>query len=487
MKLHKRYVKRNSKLYTNLIVSISSTIILYAITLLSILALIKFSLILLIVRSGYIISSPVLNTRILYSGYWLRLKHGLAITTTGSLVYIIVIFFTHINIVPNYLILLEWIISSLLISLTTLYFAGASPHVSCSSKTIKSTAPPSIEAIESKVILITGAGGSIGSELCRQILAHNPKGIILIDNNENYLFELCEDLKHITNNNEIDISYYLTNILDVEKMDSIFSVHKPDIVFHTAAYKHVPMVEKHKIEAANNNIIGTKIVADLSNKYNVDNFVFISTDKSVNPTSFMGVTKKIAEMYVRSLEKISRCSFIIVRFGNVLNSKGSVMPLFRKQLARGGPITITHPKMERYFMTISEAANLILTAPSVGKSGDILLLDMGKPVNILDIVRRLLKEDNRAKDDINIIFVGMRPGEKLYEDLLSEDEEVIATKEGKINIIRGTDVDIHSLSREIDELKAMIKERDEKEILLKCKKILPSYKPWPAKKTQAYI
>ncbi len=289
--------------------------------------------------------------------------------------------------------------------------------------------------IQGRVILVTGAAGSIGTELCEQILGFNPASLVMIDRGENYLHELKVTLdKYDTS---VRTHFVYGSITNEEKMENIFERYRPDIVFHAAANKHVPIMEHNIDEAISNNIYGTKVVADLSDKYDVDSFVLISTDKVVKPTSIMGMTKRIAEQYVRFLSKKSQTRFSSVRFGNVLGSKGSVVPMFKEQIARGGPVTITHPKMERFLMLIPEAVGLILQTTALNNfGGKTFVLEMGCPVKIIDLARKMIQlSGKKGQDNIKIKYVGIRPGEKLREELVLEEEEIIPTSHEKIKIL----------------------------------------------------
>lgn len=286
--------------------------------------------------------------------------------------------------------------------------------------------------ISDKTILITGAAGSIGSELVRQIIKFNPKLLILYDMAETSLYEL--ELEIYEKHNFANFVSILGDVRNKDKLRKIFEHFSPEIVFHAAAYKHVPVMEKNPSEGISTNILGTKILADLSHEFNVEKFIFISTDKAVNPTGIMGATKRIAEMYIQSLNDYSSTAFITTRFGNVLGSNGSVIPRFIKQIKEGGPITITHPEITRYFMTIPEACQLVLEAAAMGKGGEIFLFDMGKPIKILDLAKNLIKLLGYKENDIKIIFTGLRPGEKLYEELLLNSEKHKPTYHPKILI-----------------------------------------------------
>jgi FlaA1/EpsC-like NDP-sugar epimerase len=289
--------------------------------------------------------------------------------------------------------------------------------------------------IQGRVVMITGAAGSIGTELCEQILGFNPASLIMIDRGENYLHELKVILdKYDTS---VQTHFIYGSITNKEKMENVFERYRPDIVFHAAANKHVPIMEHNIDEAISNNIYGTKVIADLSNKYNVHRFVLISTDKVVKPTSIMGMTKRIAEQYVRFLAKTSQTRFSSVRFGNVLGSKGSVVPIFKEQIARGGPVTITHPKMERFLMLIPEAVGLILQTTALnGSGGRTFVLDMGCPVKIVDLARKMIQiSEKEGLNNIKIKYVGIRPGEKLREELVLDEEEIFPTVYEKIKML----------------------------------------------------
>jgi len=275
--------------------------------------------------------------------------------------------------------------------------------------------------IKDEVILVTGAGGSIGSEVCRQISKFAPKEIILLGHGENSIHSIELELKASYGQN-ITFTTEIADIQDRAKMFSIMKKRLPSVVFHAAAHKHVPLMERNPDEAVKNNVIGTKNVAEAADAANVSTFVMISTDKAVNPTSVMGATKRLAEMIIQNLDSRSNTRFVAVRFGNVLGSRGSVIPYFKEQIKKGGPVTVTHPEMIRYFMTIPEASRLVLQAGALARGGEIFVLDMGEPVKIVDLARNLIKLSGHSEDDIKIVFTGMRPGEKLYEELLNKEE-----------------------------------------------------------------
>jgi FlaA1/EpsC-like NDP-sugar epimerase len=283
-----------------------------------------------------------------------------------------------------------------------------------------------------EVILVTGAGGSIGSELCRQLCQFTPAKLLLFEQAENALYEIQRSL---TASFPAQVLVpCLGDILDRDLLEAVFSCHEPRIVFHAAAHKHVPLLEANPREAVKNNIFGTKALADAAETHGVQTFVGISTDKAVNPSSVMGATKRVAEMYLQSLSQLSRTQFVAVRFGNVLGSTGSVIPLFKEQIAQGGPVTVTHPEMCRYFMTIPEAAGLVLQAASMGKGGEIFVLDMGTPVRIVDLAKDLIRLSGLRLEDIEIQYNGIRPGEKLFEELLLSTEDADTTRHPKIFI-----------------------------------------------------
>ncbi|WLR41577.1 nucleoside-diphosphate sugar epimerase/dehydratase [Bacillus carboniphilus] len=275
--------------------------------------------------------------------------------------------------------------------------------------------------VTGKTILVTGAGGSIGSEICRQVIKYKPKKIVLLGHGENSIYHIEMELLNCFKN-KVEL---LTEIADIQDRDKIFSIiehHQPTIVYHAAAHKHVPLMERNPEEAIKNNIIGTKNVVEASDTFGVDTFVMVSTDKAVNPTNVMGATKRVAEMIVQHYASISKTKFVAVRFGNVLGSRGSVIPLFKKQIQSGGPITVTHPEITRYFMTIPEASRLVIQAGALAKGEEIFVLDMGEPVKIVDLAKNLIVLSGYSLDDIEIKFTGLRPGEKMYEELLNENE-----------------------------------------------------------------
>ena len=290
-------------------------------------------------------------------------------------------------------------------------------------------------SIRSRVVLVTGAGGSIGSELCRQVSRFGPSKLVLVERYENALFEIHRELRGLFP--DVPIEPCIADVCDAGRMEQVFAAVSPELVFHAAAHKHVPMMEWNPCEAVKNNVGGTRILADLSDKHGVQRFVLVSTDKAVNPTSVMGATKRVAEIYLQALARRSETRFVTVRFGNVLGSAGSVIPIFREQIARGGPVTVTHPEMRRYFMTIPEASQLVMQAGAMGEGGEIYILDMGEPVKIVDLARDLITLSGlRPDDDIEIRFSGVRPGEKLFEELSTDAEHADKTKHPKVFIGR---------------------------------------------------
>ena len=302
--------------------------------------------------------------------------------------------------------------------------------------------------VAGETVLVTGAGGSIGSEICRQLMQFSPEKIILVGHGEYSIYTIDKELKQKYGEDDIEIIPIIGDIQDEERMLEIVETYRPKTVYHAAAHKHVPLMEYNPHEAVKNNIIGTKNIAQAADKFGVDTFVLISTDKAVNPTNVMGATKRIAEMIVQSLNRKSNTKFVAVRFGNVLGSRGSVIPLFKEQIANGGPVTVTDPRMTRYFMTIPEATRLVIQAGALANGGEVFVLDMGEPVKIVDLAKNLIRLSGYTEDEIEIKFTGIRPGEKLYEELLSEDEILPGQVYEKIYVGRTTEVD----DRFIDEL-----------------------------------
>ena len=331
--------------------------------------------------------------------------------------------------------------------------------------------------LKNKVILITGAAGSIGSELARQVLSHSPKRLVLVDQAESAIYTLQYELKNATEqiNNHHSIVFLVANVKDRFRMTNIMDMYRPDIIFHAAAYKHVPLMEENPYEALMVNVFGTKIMSDLAVKFEVEKFVMISTDKAVNPTNIMGASKRIAEIYIQSLAN-GKTRFVTTRFGNVLGSNGSVVPLFRKQIERGGPVTITHKDITRYFMTIQEACSLVLEAGAMGKGDDIFVFDMGQPVKIYDLAVKMIRLYGfKPEIDIKIKETGLRSGEKLYEELLTNSENLLPTPHPKIMRARVSGLTYKEVSKFIDELTALIIEEDEFQIVGKMKEIVPEF------------
>jgi FlaA1/EpsC-like NDP-sugar epimerase len=324
------------------------------------------------------------------------------------------------------------------------------------------------------VVLVTGGGGSIGSELCRQIIRYNPKQLLLLDIYENNAYELQQELKR--HYPQLNLRVLIASVRDAARLESIFSTYKPAVVFHAAAHKHVPLMEENPQEAIKNNVFGTLNVAECADKYGARRFVMISTDKAVNPTNIMGATKRICEMIIQGMDKKSKTEYVAVRFGNVLGSNGSVIPLFKKQIAAGGPVTVTHPEINRFFMTIPEAVQLVLQAGAMAKGGEIFVLDMGQPVKIADLAKDLIRLSGFEPDiDIEIKYTGLRPGEKLYEELLMAEEGLTATKHEKIFVGKPLHIDIDELKSELQKLR-FIATGSKEGIIEFVKKLVPTYK-----------
>ncbi len=312
------------------------------------------------------------------------------------------------------------------------------------------------ESLSGKTVLVTGGAGSIGSELCRQVLSFHPEKLIVYDHSEYGIFQLEQEFSK-QNFPETEIIYNTASILDPEALDGVFSKHSPEIVFHAAAYKHVPLMQDNPYAAIRNNILGTKQVVDAAHRHQVERFVLISTDKAVRPTSVMGATKLMAEKYLQAMAQSSSTTFITVRFGNVLNSVGSVVPTFRKQIEAGGPITVTDEKMVRYFMTIPEASQLVLQAGAVGKSGNVLILEMGEPVKIVDLAKDMIELSGlNYPEDIDIQFTGLRPGEKMYEELFYSHEQSAEKIHEKIILGSGFAPSVMQINNELQKIKAIL-------------------------------
>jgi FlaA1/EpsC-like NDP-sugar epimerase len=331
--------------------------------------------------------------------------------------------------------------------------------------------------IKGKRILVTGAAGSIGSEIVRQLIPYAPELIILCDQAETPLHTL--ELELIENGTRANCVSYLADITNLSRMESLFEEFKPQYVYHAAAYKHVPMMELCPTEAVRNNVVGVKLIADLSVKYNVERFVMISTDKAVNPTNVMGASKRMAEMYVQALSKQEGIGtkFITTRFGNVLGSNGSVIIRFKEQIEKGGPVTVTHPNITRYFMTIPEACQLVLEAGSMGNGGEIFVFDMGQPVAIADLAKKMIRLYGLIPNiDINITYSGLRPGEKLYEELLNDEENTTQTYHDKILIAKVRDVSFDLVYQSTIELENILNtSNDEMQLVSKMKELVPEY------------
>lgn len=337
-------------------------------------------------------------------------------------------------------------------------------------------------SIENKTVLVTGGGGSIGSELCRQISQLAPKKLIIIDNNEFNLYSIDMELNKKMDPNKIHA--YLCNVTDKIEIEKIFSLHQPELVFHVAAYKHVPLLEQHVRVSMFNNIIGTKTVAKAAEKNNVPLFVLISTDKAVNPTNVMGATKRASEVFCQNLNLYSATRFVTVRFGNVLDSAGSVIPLFRKQLQNGGPLTVTHQDISRYFMTIPEASQLILQATTMQDQGDIFVLDMGEPVNIRYLAEQMIKLSGKiVGQDIEIEFIGLRPGEKLHEELFHQHENSCETSHPKIKQANIRAYDLSKINYLINEIEIACDNNDEQTLREILYQLVPEYKEAHANQT----
>ncbi len=329
-------------------------------------------------------------------------------------------------------------------------------------------------SIRGAVVMVTGAGGSIGSELCRQVCRYAPARLVLVERFENALFEIHREL--VGTYPELTIDPQIGDVTDVRRMAQVFAGARPKVVFHAAAHKHVPMMEQNPGEAVKNNVGGTRLVADLADRAGVERFVLVSTDKAVNPTSVMGATKRVAEIYTQALAQRSKTRFVTVRFGNVLGSNGSVIPIFKQQIAAGGPVTVTHPDMQRYFMTIPEASQLVLQAGAMGAGGEIFILDMGEPVKIVDLARDLISLSGfRPGVDIEIKFSGVRPGEKLFEQLATDAEHADKTKHPKIFIGRIASPAWAEVSHGVDALAALVDDSDAGRIRAALRTLVPEY------------
>ena len=334
------------------------------------------------------------------------------------------------------------------------------------------------ELIHNKVVLVTGGGGSIGSELCRQIIRFEPERLIIVDIYENNLYDIEQELKY--NYPQAKIDAIVASVRDKDRLNEIFNEFKPYLVFHAAAHKHVPLMETSPLEAIKNNVFGTYNAVNCADEYNVKRFVLISTDKAVNPTNIMGATKRLCEMIIQAKNKVSNTEYVAVRFGNVLGSNGSVVPLFKKQIAHGGPVTVTHKDITRFFMTIPEAVSLVLQAMSGAKGGEIFVLDMGEPVKIYDMAKKLIKLSGLEPDvDIPIKVTGLRPGEKLYEEILMQEEGLTETKHDKIHIAKPCNIDIKMIINKLNKLRKLVDTNNNenlKEIKDTLHDVVPTYK-----------
>ena len=329
--------------------------------------------------------------------------------------------------------------------------------------------------VSGRVIMVTGGGGSIGSELCRQIAGHNPKQLIIVDIYENNAYDIQQELARKYPG--LNLVVLIASVRNTLRMDKIFEEYKPEIVYHAAAHKHVPLMEESPNEAIKNNVFGTLKVVKAADKWKVKKFVLISTDKAVNPTNVMGATKRLCEMIVQAYNDRSETEFVAVRFGNVLGSNGSVIPLFKKQIEEGGPVTVTHPEIIRYFMTIPEAVALVLQAGAYAKGGEIFVLDMGEPVKILDLAENLIKLSGlRVGDDIEIVFTGLRPGEKLFEEMLMDEEGLEDTDNKRIHIGHPINFDEKTFLTQIEDVKAFVEsEPDIESVKKKIAELVPTY------------
>ena len=334
------------------------------------------------------------------------------------------------------------------------------------------------ELIKDKVVLVTGGGGSIGSELCRQIIKFKPQRLVIVDIYENNLYDIEQELKF--NYPKIQIDAIVASVREKERLNEIFAEYKPYLVFHAAAHKHVPLMETSPLEAIKNNVFGTYNVVNCADEYGVKRFILISTDKAVNPTNIMGATKRLCEMIVQAKNKVSNTEYAAVRFGNVLGSNGSVVPLFKKQIAKGGPVTVTHKEITRFFMTIPEAVSLVLQAMSTAKGGEIFVLDMGEPVKIYDMAIKLIKLSGLEPNvDIQIKITGLRPGEKLYEELLMSEEGLQATKHDKIHVAEPMQIDMNMIEEKLTDLRALLENcnnEQKDEIKKVIKEVVPTFR-----------
>ena len=326
--------------------------------------------------------------------------------------------------------------------------------------------------VEGRTVMVTGAGGSIGSEICRQVLRFMPRKLLLVERGENALFLVEQEFSRL--DPKPPFEPLVADVTDEQRMEQIMVAHRPDVIFHAAAHKHVPMMEWNPAEAIKNNVLGTRRIAQLADKHGVREFVVISTDKAVNPTSVMGCSKLLAERYVQALSAESKTKFIVVRFGNVLASNGSVVPTFQEQIRRGGPITVTHPGIERFFMTIPEASQLVLQAATMGSGGEIFVLDMGESMKIVDLARDLIALSGLEPDDIEIVFTGLRPGEKLFEELYFDEERRIGTKHPKVFCAMHRPADLAAVEAVLEELTDVVDEAPEV-VRARLRDVVPEY------------
>ena len=346
-------------------------------------------------------------------------------------------------------------------------------------KTIELNNPAVAEALSGKVVLVTGGAGSIGSELVRQIGRSACRHLVVLDHGESALYDIQQELKGYEGFDRF--TFVVGNVRDVAFIEAIFNKYRPQLVFHAAAYKHVPLMEANPYEAILTNIWGSYNVASLADKYQVEKFVMVSTDKAVNPTNVMGATKRIAEISVAALNKTSSTNYIVTRFGNVLGSNGSVIPLFEKQIKAGGPLTLTHPDITRYFMTIPEACQLVQEAGVMGSGGEVFVFDMGTPVKIMDLAKQMIRlKGLEYPTDIDIKIVGLRPGEKIYEELLANDENTEKTHHEKIMIAKVNTTDVLEKKKKIEQLCALVKQADpeqaQQQLVALMKEIVPEFK-----------
>ncbi len=331
-----------------------------------------------------------------------------------------------------------------------------------------------MDYVKDKVVLVTGGGGSIGSELCRQIARYGPKELIIFDIYENNAYDIQQELK--SHCPELNLTTLIGSVRNTGRLQYVFSTYHPDVVYHAAAHKHVPLMEDSPNEAIKNNVRGTWKTAEMADRYGVERFILISTDKAVNPTNIMGASKRMCEMIVQYFSRHSKTKFVAVRFGNVLGSNGSVIPLFKKQIAEGGPVTVTHPDIIRYFMTIPEAVSLVLQAGANARGGEIFVLDMGEPVKIFDLAKNLIYLSGFSLNDIPIVFTGLRPGEKLYEELLMDEEGLTSTKDQRIYIGKPILFDEERFRQQLQELYDLANHESEHERLKeKVHEIVPTY------------